>query len=553
MNGTVYTNGSLFQQLSANDILNYSNPYPLHTQDPGVNLTILNDGSLQLNFKANDNSFIFATPLLLMLLNPNATIVSIPCSYPLSGQYDHLVRILFYVALVVSVVFRHHNIIASTALGSVMTYSTVSAIHLFVLLGQYGFGLPAPFFLNGGIGWNEETSLQGGDIDFWGILPIVTTTVIMLTPILTWSNTFRSNEAKILVVFWAIFMYAAVIPCYDLIWKWGSVSWSIDAPFAAAYCRGTDGRCDFPNNIVETWEDYKACDCVDFCALLSPTAPMRSGANMAPLLSSQIVENIIFKPAKNQGQILNNLYVQLVEVVIVFWGFSIIQGLLAIIHSFSSSHRIRNYIFRVVYSPSRTFVTCIFRGSRRENYINLLEEDPRYFKSPRIYIAKYFAAFYFLVTLLGLVIYPVFFVLTIFYVEVVLGTMTSSEHSDAIGAWAPSVAAVLILIAAAVVAYSSACKAYLSGIIRRPANHIIYDSTDRPEENPKDKSHPSRFSVALMDLRLHVKFKLQLKHRYFKEQVAEFREWWRDPVRSSIIADERCELPIPNKLCFWMS
>jgi hypothetical protein len=145
-----------------------------------------------------------------MLLNPKGSVLSIQCVYPLSGQYDHLARWLFYAALVVAILFRHRTVIASAALASVITYSTVSAIHLFVLLGQYRFKMSGNGYDIDGMhvpGWDETCARRGGDVDFFGIMPMVTTTSIMLTPILTWSTTFKSDKAKALIVWWAIFIF----------------------------------------------------------------------------------------------------------------------------------------------------------------------------------------------------------------------------------------------------------------------------------------------------------------------------------------------------------
>src|ERR1700712_5295057 len=148
-----------------------------------------------------------------MLLNPNGTVAIISCAYPLSGQYDHLTRWLFYVALIAAILFRRKPIIATTALASVMTYSTLSALHLFVLLGQYKFQQPADWCYGGNAtvpGWDAESAARGGDVDFFGIMPVVTTTSIMLTPILIWSTTFRSTKARVLIVWWAIFIFTSI-------------------------------------------------------------------------------------------------------------------------------------------------------------------------------------------------------------------------------------------------------------------------------------------------------------------------------------------------------
>src|SRR5215472_11499341 len=130
------TNGSLYPQLINNANFTWGNPYPSHDIDPGVNLTIFPDNVLQLNFAVGNGNLSLAMSVISMLLHPDATQVDIACSYPLSGQYDRLQRFLFYGTLIVGLVFRHNGVIALAAIGVAMTYSSLAAIHLFVLLAQ---------------------------------------------------------------------------------------------------------------------------------------------------------------------------------------------------------------------------------------------------------------------------------------------------------------------------------------------------------------------------------------------------------------------------------
>lgn len=106
----IYTIGSLSSQIQASRALNGINAFPLHNNDLMVNLTILSDATLQLNFlQGQDNSNLLALPLIASLLNPKASRVLVECVYPLSGQYDTLPRIFFCLSLLFGFVFRHRN------------------------------------------------------------------------------------------------------------------------------------------------------------------------------------------------------------------------------------------------------------------------------------------------------------------------------------------------------------------------------------------------------------------------------------------------------------
>jgi hypothetical protein len=105
-----YGNGSLFSQIWSSPVLNATNANPLHYIDPLVNLTVYPNSTLQLNFlEAQDSATLLALPLIASLLSPNASRVIIECVYPLSGQYDTLPRVLFYLSLLFGFLFRHRN------------------------------------------------------------------------------------------------------------------------------------------------------------------------------------------------------------------------------------------------------------------------------------------------------------------------------------------------------------------------------------------------------------------------------------------------------------
>jgi len=105
-----YTTGSLFSQIHESPDLNWTNANPLHNLNPGVNLTVYSNSTLQLNFlEGSDGATLLALPLIATLLNPNASRVLVECVYPLSGQYDTLPRVLFYLSLLFGFLFRHRN------------------------------------------------------------------------------------------------------------------------------------------------------------------------------------------------------------------------------------------------------------------------------------------------------------------------------------------------------------------------------------------------------------------------------------------------------------
>lgn len=77
-----------------------------------------------------------------------------------------------------------------------MLFSAIAVIHFFVLEGTFRWGFAASENLGPGPGdiapWDSFPAKNGGDVDFWGILPVLLVTGVMLAPILAWSSTFRN-------------------------------------------------------------------------------------------------------------------------------------------------------------------------------------------------------------------------------------------------------------------------------------------------------------------------------------------------------------------------
>jgi len=56
------------------------------------------------------------------------------CTYPISGQYGFLNRLLFYLLMIFALVARRRTWLAAAALGTAMTYAASAAVHAFALL-----------------------------------------------------------------------------------------------------------------------------------------------------------------------------------------------------------------------------------------------------------------------------------------------------------------------------------------------------------------------------------------------------------------------------------
>jgi hypothetical protein len=518
LNGTNFTD-------SVWDTLNIG-IYPIAAADSGVSLKLFPNNTVDLSFVDDGQNIWSAMPFITQLLAPNVTRGLVSCTYPLSGQYDHLPRILFYVAALFAILGRHRTWVAEAALGIIIVYSATAAVHLFILLGLYRFGMPS----DNGVPPSDVNDASGfGDPDFFGIAPVISLTVVLLTPMLHWSETFRSHSSKIVIQCWAVLIFTASVAFLALIGEYGT-DWNVDQVVSMAYCLTTDDSCQpastsdsggFP--YFDDKEQFDRCQCNALCSLLSPNAPLRDGASMVPFLSYSTETKIL------SGKVGVQIgYIQ--SALLGLWIFAIIQGVSALLGSDSTQEGIRNRIFRLLYGDIYSATGFFFKGWRRERILRRFDINPRNKTTTywliRLYLAKLVAAFIYLLRLFGVFLYPFLFISTLAFCELLASSMPVSEPSSALGAWSPWAGAALLIISAVILAvYPSLCRNS-----ERFIHWIQYDPRDRPrpEEPVMAKAH-----TTIADFKNHAIFAVIHFVWNQKQRRIRFFAWWADPVRHS--------------------
>jgi hypothetical protein len=573
-------NGSLFPYLATNGVWN---TLPNNATDPLVSLYQYPGGRGELSFEVGNGNYSLALPIVAMLLQPNATIVPVWCVYALSGQYDHLPRALFYLTLIVAVLFRRSKWVSSAALGSAMAYSALTCVHLFVLLARFGWGK----LDDRGAGWNANDGRPFGDIDFFGIVPVLSASGVMLAPILTWSTTFRTHEARPVVVAWGLLIFVSLVPALAFLRGFITDDWTLDVPPSLAYCTSAAPRCTWENLASDktlTFELYYACGCTDFCGVLSPTAPLRSIQNMAVDLERQISTRAHLK----------GRYKHFFMVVMVVWVIATAQGLLSLLWSHAHPEQVRNFLFQLFYYDRRGLAKSFTRDARRQRLLSRYptrrvslpsssysrpaapapRPPPGVLARTRVGVASTLAATAYLFMVTSAVLYPICFIATIVVNELLAANYPVSETWDSVGAWSPWAAAALVLLSALVVRYSAWIEAVFWGIGRWPVDRLRYDRSDRPgrggavhrraasaasmivdgaaataegrksgaearkaEEAAVRAEEPAVRAEGDIDLNTgHIASIVRDVTRIrvvARERWAEFREWWADPLTES--------------------
>ncbi len=516
-----YSNGSLWDNIKNGYV------YPMATKDPGSIITLFPDRGTELSFNSTNMDLSLVFPIFTQLLDADRELFVVPCVYPLSGQYNHLPRILFYIMIIFAILLRHRTTIAEAALSVVIIYSATACIHLFVLLGFYKFSIPDS------LDSIVEDATMYGDVDFWGIAIVVAVSAIVLIPILIWSDSFKGDRGKAVLICWSILIFVSFsIVCYYATTY--LESWYISVIPSVASCLKDCPRPRSRENTLYTlWnvEDYTSdsCDCVDYCGLLSPKSPLRAKQGMVPLLYYKITLNYLCEDRNCTNE--RDSGADLVMGVVIIWLLPLYMGLLAMLSVNSSSESVRNTIFQVANASLRDIIIFMFKGRRQNNVLEKLglrsPHDPHtLYRQLRRFVAKLAATLYYGLAFFGLVASLPLFIISVVVVEIFLGSFATSERSDAVGSWAPWVAAVLVLLAPAIMRVNTILSFYISKIFGNIRNLIQYDREERSQRGQTEKQKPEMGSLISIT---HVRYVKSYSWWYLTIRAKSFIEWWKNP------------------------
>jgi hypothetical protein len=417
-----------------------------------------------------------------------------------------------------------------------MLYSAIAAIHFFVLQGTFRWGFanaenPGPW--PGNIGWDSSSAKGGGDIDFWGIFPVLTVTGVMLAPILAWSSTFRKHEARPVIVIWAALIFAAMVPALIRFWEYLHEGWSEAVLPSIAYCTEIEKPECSGSRLAGldylTLEMYNNCNCVDFCGLYQPSAPMRENVNMVAKLSRKIAAGIICKGTNGTNCQENTALEYLSLVVLAVWGFALIQGILAILQGRKTQSRVRNKIFNFLNADFRTVRSIFYKGKAKKQLLSNRHESEEnnkgIYKTCRRGLAKTIAIAYYAITALGMIVYPATLVATIVLNEILLGIVPASEHSTSLGAWSPWAAAGLIILASIGITWLPR----IGSAIKRALRYFQF--SDGHVQNEKEGNiRQHSLTATISDIPRHWRYRLEIAFWGLKTEWRELCGWWKHPV-----------------------
>ncbi|OJD15874.1 hypothetical protein ACJ73_08938 [Blastomyces percursus] len=114
------------------------------------------------------------------------------CVFPISGPYNLLQRILFYLLLAFAVLCRRQKWLVFGALASAMSYSGAAALH--------GLLLASP-------------ARKAIDLDIYGIFAVTSSGAMLTAPLLNWSSTliYAEKRKRWIVIMWGMLLVLGAI------------------------------------------------------------------------------------------------------------------------------------------------------------------------------------------------------------------------------------------------------------------------------------------------------------------------------------------------------
>ena len=537
-----WVNGSLANQFTNVPFANLTAQMLALRQNPpevtNLNLTILNDHIASLTFDTQKTDLITIAGTVDNLFRTDVFSFSQACAYPISGQYDFLARLLFYVLLIASLVLRHHLWLSTAALGTAMTYGGVSALHALALIARFGYsddqlGPDTPL---------TDAIKKAGDVDLAGIYPVLAAGCLMLTPILNFSKTVRDHNGRAVVLVWGMLMFTALIATLAKIWNnQGPVVPYMDlsqlttcrlnvskscTAFDALISNNTYGISNFAS-----YEFYHRCECNDTCGAVSPeNVAFRKDTGMQAWLTKDRTSKLLQKDA------VWIVYTLIVVALTVEFGL----GVLSIIESKWDQKSVRNWVYRTL-GPRPVHVeqkTTFHQASETNGRPSPFASIFTLFLKLHKFMAKCVAAGLYSVAILNAILAPMLFIASVIINEFITHYYPVSETEDAIGQWGAWVGAGLVLGAAIIQNYHAAwvrsIRATYATVYRvmkgiRNGNGVVrLEKAKRTQENSVKKNLIAFFRQCTRPF-VHVWKALVKAWGQIAFDSKEFRDWWKDP------------------------
>ena len=285
-----------------------------------------------------------------------------------------------------------------------------------------------------------------------GLLAILSTSCILIVPLLNWSSTLRALGAKenedsanrTVILYWG-FLVTVGFLCIFVIFNDPSTdptpqNFLVRSTYQNVSCSPLGGVLAAHSGQNPEW-DYFALDtefvqenlCVDPCRSLDTSFAIFRDQSDLETLSKVDYDRWIFSTESAQEEQLQKIA-----------GFYVAYGLTLL------PYVLLQAIWAVVFFGGRNLRQC-----RNILYLRLRKMKPQFMKRPNG-ISKYLAIMAYLWAVFVSIICVPMFILNILAVELILSLLPQSESEIHVGAWAPWSAVALVMVAAILWHYNNA-------------------------------------------------------------------------------------------------
>ncbi|ERF68967.1 hypothetical protein EPUS_09021 [Endocarpon pusillum Z07020] len=277
----------------------------------------------------------------------------------------------------------------------------------------------------------------------------------MLTPILNWSTTVRKNNAGVIIKYWGMLMFTAMIAVLSKVLTLrvlpfmtsGSASCILDPKINC-----TIDEIIEPNGTYKATPEYgskrmslqysEKCNCNSNCGSIDLFVPFRKSTNMQAYLVRDHITKILRKEEAYWVYLINILCLLAI----------IGQGIFGLVVGRWHPAVVRNWIFRLLSGAQER--------PRRSTFL----------WKCRYYISKITAGIIYMGAIGVAIISPLIFISSVILNEFIVHRYPEGERYDAVGQWSTWVGAGAVVLAAVIRQYHSAwvhsAELGLSTIIR---------------------------------------------------------------------------------------
>ena len=421
--------------------------------------------SLSLECSATDLTAVNFTQSVAFDLN--TTLLGVPCWYPVSvnlptisldlnqhslqqGDYGRLPRMLFYCVVVFALLASHLEWLVIGALAAAFTYSGSAAIHGCLLT------------------WRGPAS---GDLDVYALIAILSTSCLVIVPLINWSTTLRNlgsrddqeSGARTIIIYWGALVAVGLLSTLTVLWSSAYYVWNFST-LNPITCHPPGSRIIYDAGQKPMWcrfiigiEWVQENGCIDPCQQSSfafPQAIFRSKTDLQLLSRAQLEATMaVIDPFPE-----NSFFERYLYFGTILGLFIIVQGVWAVCFGRRNPRQARNTIY--------TLLVGLHLGS----FPRLLRMNHKASGRWHKRVARYVATIAYLWAVLASILSVLLFLANIVTMEVLLAYYPQSESAAHIGAWSYWASTGLVILAAFIGRFHESVVQRIFAILRQIYN-----------------------------------------------------------------------------------